>query len=150
MKRYINALFAHTKGRIIIGHVKIDTNAKERTYTQTYALSTVEGVKALLRDRHRIAARRERGDYAAVDITIDLHSAIESAGLTDRQAEVLTLISWADITQTDAARELGITQQAVALAYDSAAEKLRAVYERWNYGEVSMEMTKNDVEGAVN
>lgn len=132
-----------------MGHVKTDIHAKERTYTQTYALTTLEGVKAILRDRHRIAARRERGDTAACDIIIDLHSAIESAALTDRQAEVLAWISGRDYTQTEAARIIGITQPAVVQAYDAAVEKIRAVYERWNYGEISVELARVDEEEAA-
>jgi DNA-directed RNA polymerase specialized sigma subunit len=130
------------KGDGKLGSVKIDINAKERKYTETYHLGTLEGVKSLLRDRRRIGERRYKGDVSASDIIIDLHSAIESAGLTDRQTEVLTLISWADATQTEAARALDITQQAVQQAYDAACERIRTVYERWNYGAISVDITE--------
>ncbi|MEV2911157.1 RNA polymerase subunit sigma, partial [Paenibacillus larvae] len=75
-----------------MGSVKIDIHEKDRKYTQTYALNTPKGVKSLLQDRYRIAERRFKGDTAASDILIDLSSAIESAGLTQRQAEALALV----------------------------------------------------------
>lgn len=122
-----------------MGAVKFDISAKERNYTQSYALNTADGVKALLRDRHRIGARRFKGDTAASDILIDLHSAIESAGLTDRQAEAVAWVYGRDLTQTEAARIMGVSQQAVAQFTDEAAERIAAVYKRWNYGEVAVE-----------
>lgn len=122
--------------------MKTDTHAKERTYTQTYALTSPAGVKALLRDRHRIAARRERGDYAASDILIDLHSAIESAALTDRQAEAIAWVYGADVTQAEAARIMVVSQPTVNQALDAAAERIAEVYERWNYGAVSVEISE--------
>ncbi|GIQ63689.1 hypothetical protein PACILC2_22570 [Paenibacillus cisolokensis] len=121
-----------------MGHVKIDTTKDERRLTQTYALNTVAGVKSLLRDRHRIAARRFKGDTAASDILIDLHSAIESAGLTDRQAEAIALVYGLDVTQETAARVMGITQPSVNITVESAVEKIAAVFKRWDYGEVTV------------
>lgn len=122
-----------------MGSVKIDTAKKERTYSVKYALNTAAGVKALLRDRHRISSARFRGDTAASDILLDLNSAIYNAGLTDRQTEAVALISGFDLTQAEAARVMGITQQAVAKMYDEAAEKLAAVYRARNAQEFTVE-----------
>ncbi|MFD1267589.1 RNA polymerase subunit sigma [Paenibacillus motobuensis] len=124
---------------IIIGHVKIDTAKKERTYSVKYTLNTAAGVKSLLRDRHRISSARFKGDTAASDILLDLNSAIYNAGLTDRQTETIALVSGFDLTQTEAARVMKISQQAVAKMYDEAAEKLAAVYRKWEYGAVEVE-----------
>lgn len=44
-----------------------------------------------------------------------------------------------DLTQAEAARVMGITQQAVAKMYDEAAEKLASVYRKWEYGEITVE-----------
>ncbi|WP_018755180.1 sigma factor-like helix-turn-helix DNA-binding protein [Paenibacillus terrigena] len=124
-----------------MGHVKkIDIHAKERSYTQKYALNTAGGVKALLRDRHQIANRRFKGDTAASDILIDLHSAIESAELTERQAEVIAWVYGVDATQTEAARIMGITQQTVGESLAAAEERIAAVFSRWDYGEISVEL----------
>ncbi|MGF9711643.1 sigma factor-like helix-turn-helix DNA-binding protein [Paenibacillus naphthalenovorans] len=132
-----------------MGHVKTDIHEKGRTYNATYALNSADGVRALLRDRHKIAERRFRGDYDASAILIDLHSAIESAALTERQAEAIAWVYGLDVTQTEAARQMGITQQAVQQAVESAAERIAGVYSRWSYGEVSVELTKDNAEEAA-
>lgn len=124
---------------IIIGACKIDTTEKERNLTVKYALNDAAGVKSLLRDRYRIAARRERGDYAACDILIDLNSAIESAGLTERQTEAVALVygKW-QLTQTEAAGVMGIAQKNVSEYLDVACERIASVFKRWEYGEVAV------------
>ena len=119
------------------------------TTTETYALSTPAGVKRLLRDRHRIASRRFSGDTAASDIIIDLHSALNSAGLTDRQTEAVAWVFGADATQARAAEIMGITRQAVDNYVGEAAKRIAAVYERWEYGELSIEITEDNGEVAV-
>lgn len=132
-----------------MGHVKIDTAKKERTYSVKYALDSAAGVKLLLRDRHRISSARFRGDYAASDILLDLNSAIYNAGLTERQTEAVALISGFDLTQEEAARVMGVLRQTVAELYDKAAEKLAAVYRKWEYGEVTVEYEESADEEAA-
>ncbi|WP_223868908.1 sigma factor-like helix-turn-helix DNA-binding protein [Paenibacillus sp. UASWS1643] len=119
--------------------MKIDIEKGSRSYNVRYSLNDAAGVKALLRDRHRISSARFRGDYDAVCILVDLHSAINSAALTDRQTEAIAFVYGIDVTQAEAARQMGITQQGVAKLIDDAAEKMAAVYKRWEYGEVSVE-----------
>jgi DNA-binding CsgD family transcriptional regulator len=123
-----------------MGHVKIDTEKQSRKYSETYSLSTAAGVKRLLRDRHRIAARRFKGDVAASDILIDLHSAINSAGLTDRQTEAVAWVYGADVTQAKAAEIMGITREGVKAHLEDAISKISVVYERWEYEEVTVEL----------
>lgn len=120
-----------------------DNNAL--TYSQTYRLSTPAGVKALLRDRHRIAARRFKGDTAASDIIIDLHSAINSAGLTERQLEAVAWVFGVDVTQAKAAEIMGISQKNVNEYLEIAVDRITDVYKRWNYEEVTVEITKEAV-----
>lgn len=132
-----------------MGHIKIETNAKERTYAQTYALSTPAGVKKLLRDRHKIAARRYSGDIAASDILLDLHSAIDTAGLTDRMAEAVAYVYGLDTTQGAAAKLLGVSREAVKDLLFQATKRIAAVYRRWNYDEVTVELTYDEMEGAA-
>ncbi|MDR9852916.1 sigma factor-like helix-turn-helix DNA-binding protein [Paenibacillus sp. VCA1] len=131
-----------------MGAVKVDTEKQTRAYEVKYALNDVAGVKALLRDRHRIAERRFRGDTAASDIIIDLHSAIESAGLTERQAEAIAWVYGRDLTQKTAAAIMGIAQQNVAAAVDRAAEAIASVFKRWEYGEITVEFEVDDEEAA--
>ncbi|MEC0370028.1 RNA polymerase subunit sigma [Paenibacillus chibensis] len=132
-----------------MGAVKVDTQKQARAYEVKYCLNDSAGVKALLRDRHRIAERRYSGDTAACDIIIDLHSAIESAGLTERQAEAIAWVYGRDLTQKVAAGIMGVAQQNVAAAIDRAAEAIASVYARWEYGEITVEYTEdNEMEAA--
>lgn len=126
-----------------MGHVKVDIEKGSRSYNVKYSLNNAAGVKALLRDRHRISSARFRGDYAACDILVDLHSVINSAGLTDRQTEAIAFVYGIDVTQAEAARQMGITQQGVAKLIDDAADKMASVYKRWGYEEVSVEYTED-------
>ncbi|WP_339306885.1 sigma factor-like helix-turn-helix DNA-binding protein [Paenibacillus sp. FSL R5-0519] len=132
-----------------MGHVKIDIEKGSRSYSVKYSLSSAAGVKALLRDRHRISSARFRGDYAACDILVDLHSAINSAGLTDRQTEAIAFVYGFDVTQAEAARQMGVSREAVTQLIEAAAEKMAAVYKRWEYGEVSVEYTEDSELEAV-
>jgi DNA-directed RNA polymerase specialized sigma subunit len=122
-----------------MGAVKTDIEKQARAYEVKYALNDAAGVKALLRDRHRIAERRYKGDTAASDILIDLHSAINSAGLTERQTESIAWVYGRDITQARAAAIMGIAQKNVSELIDAAAVKLANVFARWEYGDVTVE-----------
>ncbi|WP_080942716.1 sigma factor-like helix-turn-helix DNA-binding protein [Paenibacillus polymyxa] len=133
-----------------MGHVKIDIAKSDRGYAVKYSLNDAAGVRSLLRDRHRISSARFRGDTAASDILIDLHSAINSAGLTERQTEAIAWVYGADLTQAKAAELMGITQPTVAEAIETAVEKLAAVYQRWEYGEISVEYDAQEVIAQLN
>jgi DNA-directed RNA polymerase specialized sigma subunit len=124
----------------------VDIGEKGRKYEQSYALNTAKGVAMLLRDRHRISERRFKGDTDASCIIIDLHSAIESAGLTERQAESVAWVYGQDLTQTEAARIMGVSQQAVKQSIDAAAERISTVFSRWDYGEVTVEMNEQEAQ----
>lgn len=127
-----------------MGAVKVDTQKQARDYEVKYALNDAAGVKALLRDRHRIAERRYKGDTAACDILIDLHSAIYNAGLTERQTEAIAWVYGRDITQAKAAEIMGIAQKNVSEAIDRAAEAIAGVFKRWEYGELVVEYTEDN------
>ncbi|MBG9736446.1 RNA polymerase subunit sigma [Paenibacillus alvei] len=127
-----------------MGAVKVDIAEGARKYTQTYALNTSKGVEKLLRDRHKIAARRFTGDYAACDIIIDLNEAIDRAKLSRRQAEAVTYLYGCDLTQADAAIEMDVTQPAVVKFNTEACRKIARVFRDWDYGEVSVELTEED------
>lgn len=129
-----------------MGAVKVDTEKQARAYEVKYALNDAVGVKALLRDRHRIAERRYKGDTAASDILIDLHSAIYNADLTDRQTEAIAWVYGRDLTQAKAAEIMGIAQKNVSEAIDRAAEAIAAVFARWEYGEVTVEFDEEETD----
>ena len=122
-----------------MGAVKTDIEKGGRAYEIKYCLNDSAGVKALLRDRHRISSARFRGDYDAVCILVDLHSAMNSAGLTERQTEAIAWVYGADMTQAKAAEIMGVGQDSVSDFVNGAAERIAAVYARWEYDEISVE-----------
>ena len=128
-----------------MGAVKVDISQKERQYSVKYTLNDATGVKALLRDRHKLASRRFTGDMAASDIIIDLHSAMNTAGLTERQTEAIAWVYGADLSPADTANLMGVSRQAVEQFIDGASEKIAKVYTTWDYGEVTAELTEGDL-----
>lgn len=107
-----------------------------RQYDARYALDNAEGVRRLLADYHALKQRRYAGDNAASDILIDLQTAIECAGLTDRQRQAMRLVYVEDLTQTDAGERMGVSKQTVNRLINVASAKVAQVYEKWaRYGE---------------
>ncbi len=132
-----------------MGAVKVDISQKERQYSVKYVLNDSIGVKALLRDRHKLASRRFNGDMAASDIIIDLHSAMNTAGLTERQTEAIALVYGMDLTQKDAAAIMGVSREAVTQFIEGAADKIARIYHAWDYGEIVAELDVEDEEEAI-
>lgn len=124
-----------------MGACKVDLTEKGRQYSVQYALNDAAGVKKLLTDRHKIASRRFNGDTDASAILLDLHSAIETAGLTARQAEAIAWVYGKDVTQAEAARIMCVGQDSVSDFVNGAAKRIAAVYQRWEYGEITIELT---------
>jgi RNA polymerase sigma factor (sigma-70 family) len=116
-----------------MGSVKIDTQAKERTLDATYpALNSPAGLRILLSDYHALTQRRYAGDTAASDVLIDLATAVELAGLTNRQRQALELVYGEDLTQVEAGKRMGIAQKNVSEALDRALEAVAEVYWYWS------------------
>ena len=63
---------------------------------------------------------------------IDLHTAIDKARLSRRQAEAVAFVYGLDLTQSEAAEVMDVTQQAVAKYIDEAARKIATVYRKWD------------------
>lgn len=110
------------------------TNKPEqhRKYEVKYALDSADGVKLLLGDYNALTQRRYSGDYAACDILIDLDTAIERSGLTDRQREALRLVFVGEYTQVETAQALGVSKQTVNRLIAVATAKVARVYEAWS------------------
>lgn len=126
-----------------MGACAIDIEKGHRQYSIKYALNDREGVASLLRDMHRLRERRfHAGDYTASDILIDLREAIARAGLTKRQAEALYWVYERDLTQKDAGEKMGITQEAVAQLIGGSIERIASIFNKWDYGELTIEYTK--------
>ncbi|MBW7977973.1 sigma factor-like helix-turn-helix DNA-binding protein [Bacillus velezensis] len=114
-----------------MGTVKVDLHRKDREFNASYALDNAEGVKLLLADYQKFVSRKRCGDYAAVEVLIDIHKAIELAGLTDRQRQAIELVYFGELTQAEAGERMGIGQDAVSKLIDSATEKLADIYYYW-------------------
>jgi RNA polymerase sigma factor (sigma-70 family) len=116
-----------------MGATNHDKAAQHRRLEQRYgaALDNRESVRLLLSDYHALDSRRFKGDYAASDLLIDLHTAIERAGLTERQREVLDYVYFRQYNQTETARELGIKQTHVSRHLAVAESKIARVFEAW-------------------
>jgi DNA-directed RNA polymerase specialized sigma subunit len=75
--------------------------------------------------------RQYQGDYAAVDILVDLRRAIDMAQLTDRQRQALRLVYEEDLTQEEAGKRMGIGQDVVSYHVENAIEAVAEVYWFW-------------------
>lgn len=114
-----------------MGVSKYDKEAGDRTYSARYALDSAAGVRQLLSEYHALHSRQFQGDTAATDLLIDMTTAVDRAGLTDRQREALRLIFVEDLTQKAAGERMGVSQPALSMNIDSALEKIAEIYYYW-------------------
>lgn len=91
----------------------------DRRYTGRRKTHFTDEDGALQVRNTRMAIPSDVGKYT------DLYDALENAGLTDRQRQVIDLVYFDNLTQEEAASVLGITQQAVAKHESAALTKLR-------------------------
>ncbi|WP_237731275.1 RNA polymerase sigma factor [Bacillus velezensis] len=85
----------------------------------------------LLADYQKFVSRKRCGDYAAVEVLIDIHKAIDLAGLTDRQRQAIELVYFGELTQAEAGERMGIAKQNVEAYISRAAEKIADIYYYW-------------------
>lgn len=131
-----------------MGAVKRDMHAGERRLSERYALDNPSGVRLLLSEYHALQERQYQGDTDAIILLADLSTAINTAGLTDRQRQALNLVYVEDLTQAKAGEILGIAQKNVSEAVDRAVEAIAEVYYYWaGHGEgYSTTITKEEAE----
>lgn len=101
-----------------------------------FPVTTVGGVKDLLRNIHRMRERRYT-DYAVADLLMDLEAAMEQARLTPRQRQVLHLHYEQDLKLEEVASALNISTSAVHNSLNTAVKKIADVFSEWEYGEVT-------------
>lgn len=114
-----------------MGAVTKDLHARERALDETYRLDNADGVRALLRDYNALVERQYGGDYDAVVLLVDLHTAIDMARLTDRQREALDYVFMADLTQAEAGRRMSVDQRNVDAYLDVSIDKITEIYYYW-------------------
>ncbi|PRT35339.1 sigma factor-like helix-turn-helix DNA-binding protein [Bacillus wiedmannii] len=129
-----------------MGSVKRDLTINERMLEHTYALDNPRSVDLLLRHLPYMKERRFNGDYDASIVLLDLETAISQADLTDRQRQVLRLVYFEDMKQTQVAVEMGITAPTVNLYKRLLAQKIAAVFERWGWEDEGYKLTVVKVE----
>jgi DNA-directed RNA polymerase specialized sigma subunit len=103
-----------------------DYSASERKLLQKYPLTKVYGVTNLLKDIHSLREQRFQGtDTTFLScILIDFERLQENANLTQRQREALYFAYELDLTQSEAAEAMNISQQAVSKHIDNAIAKI--------------------------
>jgi RNA polymerase sigma factor (sigma-70 family) len=77
--------------------------------------------------------RQYQGDYDAVVLLADLQKAVAMAQLTGRQSEALRLVYEEDLTQEEAGKRMGVSQQAVEQHVNGAIESISEVYYYWSH-----------------
>jgi DNA-directed RNA polymerase specialized sigma24 family protein len=116
-----------------LGSVKRDLEINERSLEAKYpALDSPQNLRILLSDLQPLINRQYMGDYDAVILLTDLRKAVELAGLTSRQAQALRLVYEEDLTQEEAGRRMGVSQQAVDQHVGGAIEAIAEVYYYWS------------------
>jgi DNA-directed RNA polymerase specialized sigma24 family protein len=104
---------------------KRDLLKKEKEYEELYPLDTKKGVLSLLFFIHEIGERRfYEADYEASDLLLDLEISISNSGLTYKQKEVIDLLYFKCLTQVEAAKLTGSTQQAILDRKNKALRKI--------------------------
>ena len=108
-----------------MGVTKRDLTKREKEYEELYPLDTKKGVLSLLCSIHQVGEKRfYEGDYDACNLLIDLESAIEKAGLTVKQKQIIDLLYYKGFTQIEAAQVTGSSQQAVLNRKKNAIHKI--------------------------
>jgi len=87
--------------------------------------------RALLENHDALVQRRYVGDTAASDELIDLATAIEKAGLTERQATVIRMIYVDLYKREDVADMLCVSRAAISITEKAAIRRIDHIYERW-------------------
>ena len=116
-----------------MGATNHDKQAKMRAYEARFAFNSPDGVRRLLRDIHALRERQYAGDYDAVVLLVDLETAIERAGLTDRQRQAIALVYFEDLSQVKAGERMGVRQDTVSKLVKSALSKIASVYKAWSW-----------------
>jgi RNA polymerase sigma factor (sigma-70 family) len=113
-----------------MGVTRRDMNKREKEYEELYPLDTTKGILSLLCSIHQVGEKRYyEGDYDACNLLIDLELAIEQAGISEKQKEIIHLLYYKGFTQKEASQITGSSQQAVLDRKKNAIKKL-IIYNR--------------------
>lgn len=88
-------------------------------------------VKQLFQQYAYLESRRNDGDLNAVDILIDLDSAIQMSGINDRQRQFIHQHYVQGYTQQEVADSHGVLRTSVANSIKRAESRIQEVYTKW-------------------
>lgn len=91
---------------------------------------------ALLQNIHHIRELRFTGNYDASNLILDFYEYIEKARLTKKQKAVLFLVFEKDLTQSEAGKVLGISQQRVNEQVRNCVRKIAQSVQEESDGEI--------------
>lgn len=119
-----------------LGVSKYDKYKGHRKIEQQFRLEQGKDVKALLRKSQELYEWAMRsGDYAIIDVLVDVGKAMRISGMTERQKECIVLHLILDMKEADVAEILGITQPLVSQSVNSGCNKIAQVFRAWQYTE---------------
>lgn len=84
--------------------------------------------RAILANYHALTERQYVGDVDAIVALLDFAAAVERAALTDRQSEALRLVYGEGMTQVDAGKAMGVSQQALQAHIERAITAIEGYY----------------------
>lgn len=126
-----------------MGVSTFDNEKSQRKLETKYELTTTDGVKMFLEDLPIIESRRFfEADYAASDILIDLHQAIELImskknthhRLSIRQRQAMELMYIQGYTSKETAKIMGLENSMTAWEHaEKGCMKIAKQFEKWNY-----------------
>lgn len=103
----------------------------------------ISRARAILQQYDALAQRRYDGSIDAIEELVDLASAVEKAGLNERQATAISLVFIAGHSQQSAADTMGLSQPRIAKLLRDGIAKIDAVYDRWEALENRSDAEKN-------
>lgn len=103
-----------------------DYNAQQKKLLDRYDVTKTYGVQNLFQDIHDLREKR----FAGTDTTflscllIDFERLVKKARLTQRQSDAVFYHFELDLSQSDVAEIMGVSQQAVSKHVDTAIRKI--------------------------
>lgn len=92
---------------------------------------TLNFMLGAMTNREKLEASLYASGIDSANIIMDIDILIEEAKLTKKQAEVVRLYYYNQMTQEEVSKVLGISQQAVLDHLNKIKDKLAKVVERW-------------------
>lgn len=124
-----------------------DQEAGQRRLEAVFPLEYGAGVTMLLKNYQLFAERAIlAGNFAAIDMLLDLDEAIAAAYLTDRSWQCVQLCLIQDHKIEDVAAALGIDKAAVSRHVSGAVRKIADNFRYWKYNDNQITHQEDDAD----